>query len=208
MSDGDYIGGRGTFNATNTTASSSQVTTPAEMKSADYRRSIPAYMIVTENRNSGGHWSDGGIDNWTAYIDHAIKQNGLAAYCIHNIVPSVSNHDGHRISEADAEALYSYAASKNVWIATFTDAVMYYSEWSTAKVNTSYADEKVKVTLTDSERDDVYNIALTVKVNVPAIWESAKVGSEDLTVYKNADGTSYVYVNIVPDSGTVEITEG
>ena len=208
MSDGDYIGGRGTFQVTTPEASKSKVTTPAMMKDANYRRSINAYMIVTENRNSGGHWSEGGIDNWTAYIDHAIKQNGLAAYCIHNIIPNPTSHSGHNISEADAEALYSYAASKNVWIATFTDAVMYYSEWSTANVNVAYADEKVKVTLTDSEKDDVYNIALTVKVNVPALWESAKVGSDELTVHRNADGTSYVYVNIVPDSGTVEITEG
>ena len=178
------------------------------MKSADYRRSVPAYMIVSENRNVGGHWSDGGIDNWTAFIDHAIDQNGFAAYCIHNIAATVTDHNGHKISQADADALFAYAANKNVWIATFTDAMLYYSEWSTASINTTYADEKIKVTLTDSERNDLYNMALTVKVNVPFNWESAKLGNDTLEVHRADDGSAYVYANIVPDRGMVEITKG
>lgn len=208
MANGDYIGGRGTFQVTTTAASKSKVTTPSMMKDLNYRRSINAYMIVTENRNSGGHWSDGGIDNWTAYIDHAIDQNGLAAYCIHNIIPNPTSHSGHNISEADAEALYAYALSKNVWVATFTDAMMYYSEWSTAKVNSTYADGKITVTLTDSEKNDVFDMALTIKVNVPFNWESAKMDGQALEVHRAADGSAYVYANIVPDSGAKVITEG
>lgn len=74
------------------------------------------------------------------------------------------------------------------------------------KRTSSYTNGKVKVTLTDSENDETFNMALTVKVNVPGTWESAVCGGEALEVHVNSNGSRYVYVNIVPDSGTVEIS--
>ena len=62
----------------------------------------------------------------------------------------------------------------------------------------------MKVTLTDSEDNTVYDEALTVKVYVPATWEAASMNGEALTVEKDAFG-SFVYANIVPDSGVQEI---
>jgi hypothetical protein len=84
----------------------------------------------------------------------------------------------------------------------------YYSEWSTANVTSKYENGRVKVTLTDAERDDIFNMALTVKVNVPAIWSSATANGQTLELHRNSNGSAYVYVNIVPDSGTVEIIGG
>ena len=66
-------------------------------------------------------------------------------------------------------------------------------------------DGKIRVTLTDSEDNTVYNEALTVKVYVPATWDGAVMNGEALTVHTDMAG-SYVYANVVPDSGTVEIT--
>ena len=208
MKNGTFIGGRSTFNAKTTSASKSNVVTPEWMQSASNRLKVPGYMIVTENRNSTGSLNEGGIDNWTAFIDHAVDKGGLATFCIHNIFATVADHTDHKITEADAEELFVYAIEKNVWVAEFTDAVMYYSEWSTANVSSEYSDGKVKVTLTDGEDDEIYNMALTVKVNVPATWNSANCNGEFLEVYINEDGSRYVYVNIVPDSGVVEITAG
>jgi hypothetical protein len=208
VESGDYIGGRGTFQISNTTDSASKVITAAKMKDLSYRMNVPAYMIVTENRNSTGAVSTGGIGNWTAFIDHAIDQNGFAAFCIHNIHANVADHSGHKISEKDAEELFAYTEGKNVWVATFTDAMTYYSEWSTANVTSKYENGRVKVTLTDAERDDIFNMALTVKVNVPAIWSSATANGQSLELHRNSNGSAYVYVNIVPDSGTVEIIGG
>ena len=65
--------------------------------------------------------------------------------------------------------------------------------------------DEVKVTLTDKENNDVFTEALTVKVSVPATWTSAKYGSEILRIHRNIDGSAYVYVNIVPDSGVVTV---
>lgn len=141
---------------------------------------------------------------WTQFIDNAAANNGWATFCIHKITPSAST--GHYILESDAEALFAHAASKNVWIANFTEAGLYYAEWASAEVTTSYEDGKINVTLTDDEDNTVYDEELTVKVYVPATWTSAYMNGEALTVQNDGSG-SFVYVNILPDSGTQQITE-
>ena len=141
---------------------------------------------------------------WTQFIDNAADNNGWATFCIHKITPSASS--GHYILESDAEALFAHAASKNVWIANFTEAGLYYAEWASAEVTTSYEDGKISVTLTDAEDNTVYDEELTVKVYVPATWTTATMNGETLTVHTDESG-SFVYANIVPDSGTQQITE-
>ena len=113
--------------------------------------------------------------------------------------------NGHNITEAQAEKLFKYALDNNVWVATNTDAILYFSEWSTSSVSAEYTDGKINVTLTDNERDDVYNMALTVKVSVPDNWQSATDGSAAYEVLKDSNGVSYVLVDIVPDSGVVTL---
>lgn len=140
---------------------------------------------------------------WKQFIDNAAANDGWATYCIHKITPSESS--GHYILESDAEELFAHAASKNVWISNYTEAALYYTEWASAEVSSDYVDGKIRVTLTDSEDNTVYNEALTVKVYVPATWDGAVMNGETLTVHTDMAG-SYVYANVVPDSGTVEIT--
>ena len=140
---------------------------------------------------------------WTKFIDNAADNDGWATFCIHKI--SESPTSGHYILEKDAEALFAHAASKNVWVANYTEAFLYYTEWASAKVSSVYEDGSIRVTLTDDEDNAAYNEALTVKVSVPASWASAEANGEALEVYTAENGTNYVLVNIVPDSGTVTL---
>ena len=152
-----------------------------------------ARLMVTPNDNK---------EAWTQFIDNAAANDGWATFCIHKITPEAST--GHYILESDAENLFAHAASKNVWIANYTEAALYYAEWASAKVDASYEDGKIALTLTDDEDNTVYNEELTVKVYVPATWASASMNGETLTVHTDASG-SFVYANILPDSGTWEI---
>ena len=125
------------------------------------------------------------------------------SYCIHNIL-SPSAADGNYILEEHAERLFAQASGygDDIWIANYTEATKYYHEWSSATVTGSYdaASNTVGVSLTDNERDDIYDMPLTVKVNVPGTWSSATVGGESLEIRKNSDGGSFVYVNIAPET--------
>ena len=48
----------------------------------------------------------------------------------------------------------------------------------------------------------------TVEVSVPDNWQSATAGGNTYEVLKGNDGTSYVLVDIVPDSGVVTLSAG
>ena len=148
-----------------------------------------ARLFVTPNDNKA---------LWTQFIDNAAANNGWATYCIHKITPAASS--GHYILETDAEALFSHAVSKNVWIANYTEAALYYREWASAEVDIAYTDGVITLSVTDGEDNTVCDEKLTVRVNVPATWGVAYFDGEMISVQKDVDG-SYVYVNILPDSG-------
>ena len=200
IDDGTLIGVRNTFQVSNTTGSVSKVVLPSSLTNKANRLGTPAYMILDKNKGNG-------IENWTAYIDHAIEQGGWACFCIHEIYDTAPS-GGHYILTADADALFGYTADKSVWVATYTEAMTYYCQWSTAEVSSEYRGGKVLVTLTDREDDELFNMAMTVKVSVPPTWSTASHNGTALTVYENEDGTHYVLVDLVPDQGTAEITKG
>lgn len=193
----DYIGARSTFQVNNTADSAKKVILPESLKTDKARTETPAFMIVNANKGSDG------IENWTSYIDHAVDQNGWACFCIHNMFTDAR---GHYIYQDDADELFSYATKQNVWIATYTDAMLYYNQWSTATVNATYKDGAVCVSVSDKEDDAVYNMEMTVKVEIPKEWTSAYLGGVALDTFTDDNGKKCVLVNVVPDSGEIRVT--
>ena len=108
--------------------------------------------------------------------------------------------------KALTEELFRYSDDKNVWVATFTDAMLYYCEWSTANVKTTFENGAVTVKLTDKEDDTIFNMPLTVKVTIPSNWKNPVCNGEALSFYTDDAGNRCVNVNIVPGN-SVEITE-
>ncbi len=155
-----------------------------------------ARLMVTPTDNT---------DLWKQFIDNAEANNGWASFCIHKISETATS--GHYILEKDAENLFAYAAAKNVWIANNTEAFLYYTEWASARVSAVYNDGVIDVSLTDEEDNAKFDEALTVKVAVPASWAAAEANGEVLEVCTDDDGSFYVLVDIVPDSGTVSVSE-
>ena len=207
--EGDLIGVSSTFGQNYTPGFNfaSKVVT-AENFTEELRLAIPRYMIESYNANPEGI-ANGDISNWIEFIDAAIELNGWANFCIHKIRKTLpESTSDHLISEDQAELLFKYASENNIWVATNSDAIMYYSEWSTAKVDAELVGDEIKVTLTDEEDNSIYNMALTVKISVPASWGSVIYNGESIEVARNSDGTGYVLVDIVPDSGTVSLVKG
>jgi hypothetical protein len=151
------------------------------------------------------------VQGWCSYIDKAVELKGWVSYCIHAITDTldsnIENQGGHMITKAQGETLFSHAVSygDKIWIANYTDATLYYHEWNSAKTTASYnaSTGEITVSLTDNERDDIYNMPLTVKVAVPGTWQSATVGENTYEVRYNSDGTAYVYVDIAPETSVV-----
>ena len=147
--------------------------------------------------------ANGGTEYAEAVIDAAIELGGWSTFCIHTI-------DGgyHVITSAQADAIFAHADSygDRLWIAGYGEALMYFSELGSAKSTVTYDGTKITVTVTDNEDNTVYNVPLTVKVKVPGVWNSVNVNGKVIRVMTDNDGSQFIYVDIVPDSGSVEIT--
>ena len=201
IQNGKLATARGTFQVTDTTSSASKVVSKEDLVTTEQRMKVNAYMIL--NKNAGEN-----IENWTAYIDHALEQGGWAPFCIHLITEN--EHSSHHILQSQADALFAYTASlgDRVWVATYTDASLYFCEWSTAKVDCKYLNNNVVVTVTDEENDEIFNMPLTVKVTIPpSFGSSAFVNGEALEVLEDEGGTKYVLVDVVPDGDAVIISK-
>ena len=182
-----------------------KIYTPKDFVDVSNRIIRRAYIISTSTNDPAMP------DSWKKHIDSALAvDGGWASFCIHAMTEDINEEGqgGHKITWDQAEALFQYAVGKgdDLWIATQTEATAYYHEWSTASVTASHDAENglITVSLTDNERDDYYNLALTVKVAVPGNWASATVNGEEIAVRADSDGSCYVYVDIVPET-TVSI---
>ena len=211
-----YIGARTT--AYNPTEPTKMLNYASDFKTNASRYNVKAYMVqhyeVSESVPKAATTAQclaSDVTYWKDYIDAAIEKNAWACFCIHNIADDSYNaaNGGHFIYQSQADKIFGYADSlaDELWIASYTEATVYYHQLSSAKVTaTAHRDEYVDVTLTHSEVGDCYDMPMTVKVTVHGSWEYAKTsGNTLLTVYEDSDGSKYVQLDITPGE-TVRIT--
>ncbi len=146
-----------------------------------------------------------------------ISQNGgwIVTMC-HNIRESSGD-----ATIAEAEALFAkineYQKAGTVWVATFGEATRYIRERQNSTVTYEFANDKgiVNVTMASTTEDglpldaDVFNHPLTVRISLPAGVEAVKYtldGEECSSTTFVENDTTYAYVNVVPNSGDIEVT--
>ena len=90
-----------------------------------------------------------------------------------------------------------------VWVANLTDAFVYVNQRSTSSVE-SYVDGngKLAVNLDDKEEGSIYNMALTVKVTLPAGKTSASLEGKALKSFVE-NGKTCIYVDVVPGNSVL-----
>ncbi len=181
----------------------------------DEGNSVFSDATISAKEAIEGNLGEGNVDisHVEDFIDAAMENSALAAFCIHGIVASDYNggvnESGLHIYEEQAEAIFAYvqkyAETGELWSATYSEAVKYFCQWNTAQIDARRIDDRCySISLEDDEDDSIFDMALTLKISVDDSWTGATVtqGSttEDLTVMGEA-GARYVLVNIVPDSG-------
>lgn len=201
IADGVLIGARSTVGG---------LYVASDFVSLETRKSQGSNMITTPEDPTDAE-IEALITKWKGYIDKAVTNKAWTTFCIHAMTPEANNdtdEGAHRITQYQAEELFAYTDSlgDQVWVATLTDATLYYHQWSTSTVTTEFDGTAVKVSLTDKENDEIYDMALTVKVQVPATWSCAKVGDAVYEIERTARA-AYIYVDVAPET-TVSIVEG
>ncbi len=214
-----FLGARGTMSSTN---AASMVMMPSDFKNSSLVYNGKAFMVANyymatyldENGNKKFYSKDtsyydilaAGIGHATDFIDSALERGGWACFCFHDIVKQGESGTYHVYYE-QADKLFGYANSKSeagdAWVATYSDALTYFSEWAASTARAVLKNgEYIDLSLTPSVDNELYDMPLTVKVNVPNSWESCTytyMGQTiDLTVNEDEDGAKFVYANIIP----------
>lgn len=160
--------------------------------------------------------SDDYRTRWFDYVDNMIQYQGWGIYCFHNIWETENPNAGHNVAQSKASELFEYIAEKvdagELWCATLTEGSLYTKEFNSAKLDMNVNGKQIELTLRDRLDNEIYDMPLTVKVDVFKKWEKAVFEydgkSETVNVYTDDDGSRYVLVDMIPDRGTAVIKEG
>lgn len=113
---------------------------------------------------------------------------------------------------AELEEYFRTIKSKEdrVWVATFGDVTKYMRERMHGTAGTSRTGDAIEVTLRHDLEDDIYDLPLTLKTNVPAAWSVVEVrqGShvQRMPVLRDNAG-SWVMYQASPNAGVVTLTK-
>ena len=233
LSTGTYLGMRSSNGAPpkvgQTSASGAKLNTVDKFKTSDGRLGIATILVrsyeaafdstgkefATTSSSSKEQILAAGISAWEQYVDYAIQYGAWASLGFHSVVSDDSTATGYAVYDSQVLALMAYVQplvdSGDLWLPSFAEAAKYYFEWSSAEVSAiQYGSSRIDVTLTDGETDPRFDEELTVKVTVPDEWTSCRAEKngnyETLTVHTAEGGAKFVYVNILPDSGTVTLS--
>ncbi|WP_161888515.1 polysaccharide deacetylase family protein [Pontibacter russatus] len=109
------------------------------------------------------------------------------------------------------EEYFQYMKDKEdkLWVATFGDVTKYMRERMNATVDISENAGKIKVNLSHSLDQEMYDLPLTLKTYVPSAWEAVSVrqGAKEQLVKpeKDANG-AFVLYRAVPNTQPVELS--
>ena len=157
---------------------------------------------------------DDAPDAWKEYVDNAVKYKGWGIFLFHQMVQKETDYQ-FNVARSKSTALFNYisgyVASGKLWCATFTEAALYTREAKDAEVGVRVSGDGITVMVTDSLDDDIFDMPITVKVQVMSSWKKAEVEYNGEKIIKEVltddDGMKYILIDIAPDSGMAVINK-
>ena len=169
-------------------------------------------------------WWKNNSTNGITWLDDTVRTGGWLIVMCHAVIgegASSSDSGSQDISTALADQFFahagSYVKSGGLWCATFSDATKYLREKQSATAYRKMEDGVLYVGLKlDRETPDgkplpesVFNYPLTVKVRVPAAWNtvSYELNGETVTATAFGEGVQRsVLINVIPGADGAIVT--
>lgn len=157
---------------------------------------------VFRNDNNGEYvLAHTGLGSYERAINILIENNAWTVECMHSLgYGSIYSTYDSTISK------FEYLKKTGVWVGSYTEVIQYVKEAQRATVDTvSLTESEIKLTLTDTLDDFMFNQALTIKVDI-GDWTGITATQDGKAIeFFIEDG--YAYVNAVPDCGEIVITK-
>lgn len=144
--------------------------------------------------------------DWKSLTQSAQRTGGVLVFLFHHIENSPTNSLRADIDQTDIyfKWLGIEKEAGRVWNPYLEDAMLYSEEMRTAKIDARLYEDRITVDLTDDMDDAIYDHPLTLRIPIPAGYDSVTYdGKVIFPIVK--DGTPCVLIDLIPDSDTVTL---
>ncbi|MBR2466508.1 MAG: polysaccharide deacetylase family protein [Clostridia bacterium] len=174
-----------------------------------------------EGSDAKGGWYNPymyGIDNSTlevnkSYVQACIDKGGWFISMTHAVVNDSDDPTKPERYEAFYQFLAEKQAKNEIWVTTFAEATKYLRERQNSEVKAEALGDNISLEITMAEMtgdglplpESIFNVPLTVKVEVPSHWSAVSYDAGGETLYAKSfsdGGKRYVYVDALPNSKT------
>ncbi len=174
-----------------------------------------------EGSDAKGGWYNPymyGIDNSTldenkSYVQACIDKGGWFISMTHSVINDSDDPTKPERYEAFYQFLAEKQAKNEIWVTTFAEATKYLRERQNSEVKAETLGDNISVSITMADMTgdglplpaSVFNVPLTVKVEVAAHWGAVSYDFDGETVYAKSfsdSGKRYVYIDALPNTET------
>jgi hypothetical protein len=134
---------------------------------------------------------------WCVFLTHGIDADG--------------GYSPTQSTELAGHLAYMNTNRADYWVATFSDVVKYIKERNAARLaETVVSADLLSLTVTDNLANDVYNVPITVRRQLPTAWANATVmaGSTPVaSTISTVNGNKYIVFEVTPDQGEIRLAK-
>lgn len=168
--------------------------------------STPSNIYNISSIICGSEGSVKRVSDFNSKAENAARTKGWCVYLLHGI----DNDGGYSPLSSDTlrkSLEYLKTNEERFWVSTFANVVKYIKERNSIRVKEIYnSDDTIKVSVTDTLDNNLFNHAVTIRRPLPTNWQNCVVkqnGSEISYKLVQINFSNYVMFNPIPDNGEV-----
>ena len=145
--------------------------------------------------------------DWKSLTQSAQRTGGVLVFLFHHIENSPTNP--LRADKDQTDIYFKWLGTEKeagrVWNPYLEDAMLYSEEMRTARIDARLYEDRITVHLTDEMDDAIYDHPLTLRIPIPAGYDSVTTDGGKVLYPTVRDGVPCVLIDMIPDSDPVTI---
>lgn len=172
-----------------------------ELGSYDYQN---GEYVFREDNNGAYKLNHTALGSYEKGINEILSVGGMTVECLHEI----GNGGTIWSTYASTNSKFEYLDQTGIWVCSYTELVQYMKEQLSATLTlVERTDSSVTLNLTDTLDDYMYNLPLTIEVDVDDSWTADNItATQDGNELEFFVENGFVYVDAVPDQGNIVIS--
>ena len=172
-----------------------------ELGSYDYQN---GEYVFREDNNGAYKLNHTALGSYEKGLNEILSVGGMTVECLHEI----GNGGTIWSTYASTNSKFEYLDQTGIWVCSYTELVQYMKEQLSATLTlVERTDSSVTLNLTDTLDDYMYNLPLTIEVDVDDSWTADNItATQDGNELEFFVENGFVYVDAVPDQGNIVIS--